>query len=313
MTTAQIFYLLIIFGVTAAVAYGVMTVLTGGTTKERLKSVAGGAAPAEAGVPKWKTRILELAEPVAHLALPSEGWEKAPLRMRFINAGYRNTAAPTLYFVAKTILTFALPGIFAAYVGLSHMIIKGNVLLVLLLLLAAVGYYLPNFLLQRRIFVRKREIFEALPDALDLMTVCVEAGLAMDAAIARVGDEMRLTSPALADEFHLANLELRAGASREQALRNLALRSGVEEVDSLVTMLVQSDRFGTSVADSLRIHSESLRTKRRLRAEETAAKIPVKLLFPMIFFIFPSLLLVLLGPALIAIFRILIPTVTGVR
>ncbi len=313
MTTAQIFYLLVIFGVTAAVAYGVMVVLTGGATKERLKSVAGGEAPAEPGVSKWKTRVLELAEPVAHLALPAEGWEKSPLRMRFINAGYRNTVAPTFYFVAKAILTFALPGLFAVYVGLSHMIIKGNTLLILLLLLAAVGYYLPNALLQRRIYLRKREIFEALPDALDLMTVCVEAGLAMDAAIAWVGDEMRLTSPALADEFHLANLELRAGASREQALRNLALRSGVEEVDSLVTMLVQADRFGTSVADSLRIHSESLRAKRRLRAEETAAKIPVKLLFPMIFFIFPSLLLVLLGPAMISIFRILIPTVTGVR
>jgi tight adherence protein C len=120
-----------------------------------------------------------------------------------------------------------------------------------------------------------------------------------------------MTSPALAEELHLVNLELRAGSSRERALRNLALRTGVEEVDMLVALLVQSDRFGTSVASALRVHSDSLRTKRRQRAEENAARIPVKLLFPMIFCIFPAMLLVLLGPAFISIARLLLPTMTG--
>lgn len=314
MTGTQFFYLFVIFVMTSAVAFGVMLLLAGGATRERLKKVAGGeAARPESGAAKWQHKILALAAPVAKLALPAEGWENSSLRRRFINAGYRSTSAPGLYFVAKAVLTFAFPGVFALYSAFSAFVMKPTVFLLFMLLFAAIGYYLPNMVLRRKVFLREREIFEALPDALDLMTVCVEAGLALDAAIARVGQEMRLSSPALADEFHLANLELRAGASREQALRNLALRSGVEEVDALVTMLVQADRFGTSVADSLRIHSESLRTKRRLRAEETAAKIPVKLLFPMIFFIFPSLLLVLLGPAFISIIRILLPTMMGVR
>jgi tight adherence protein C len=164
-----------------------------------------------------------------------------------------------------------------------------------------------------RIKNRQREIFESFPDALDLMTVCVEAGLALDAALARVGEEMRLKSVTLAEELHLVSLEMRAGSSRERALRNLALRTGVEEIDSLVALLVQSDRFGTSVADSLRVHSDGLRTKRRLRAEEAAAKIAVKLLFPLIFCIFPALMLVLLGPSFITMARVLFPALTGAQ
>jgi tight adherence protein C len=139
---------------------------------------------------------------------------------------------------------------------------------------------------------------------MDLIIVCIEAGLGLDAAIARTGQEMRLRSPALAGELHLVTLELRVGVSREQALQNLALRTGLDEVASLVTMLRQADRFGTSIAESLRVHADSLRTRRRQRAEEAAAKIPLKLLFPLIFCIFPSLMLVLLGPAVISIYRI---------
>ena len=160
-------------------------------------------------------------------------------------------------------------------------------------------------------FVRQREIFETFPDALDLMTVCVESGLGLDAALAKVTEEMRLKSIPLAEELHLVNLELRAGSTREKALRNLALRTGVDEVNTFVTMLVQADRFGTSIGDSLRVFSDELRTKRRLRAEEMAAKIPLKLLFPLVFCIFPSLMLVLLGPAFIQVYRILLPTMAG--
>ena len=186
-----------------------------------------------------------------------------------------------------------------------------NGLLFWLLLSAAIGYYLPNIVLRNLIARRQREIFENFPDALDLMTVCVEAGLGMDAALARVATEIGLKSEVLSEELQLVTLELRAGSSKEKALRNLALRTGVEDVDALVAMLIQSERFGTSVADSLRVQSDMLRTKRRQRAEEQAAKIALKLLFPLIFFIFPSLLVVLMGPAFIQIYRVLLPTMGG--
>jgi tight adherence protein C len=186
-----------------------------------------------------------------------------------------------------------------------------NLLLLFIVTSAGLGYFLPNVFLERRIAYRKREILDSFPDAMDLIIVCVESGLGLDAALARVSEEMHMISPTLGEELHLINLELRAGSSRERALRNLALRTGVEDIDTLVAMLVQSDRFGTSVAQALRVHAENLRTKRRLRAEEAAAKIALKLLFPLIFFIFPSMLLVLLGPALISINRILLPAMGG--
>ncbi|MGL6072219.1 type II secretion system F family protein, partial [Craterilacuibacter sp.] len=186
-----------------------------------------------------------------------------------------------------------------------------NTMLLYLLLAAGSGYYLPNLWLARKVRLRQREIFENFPDAIDLMLVCVEAGLGVDAALAKVADEMQIKSVTLAQELHLVNLELRAGSSKDKALRNLAMRTGVPEVESLVAMLVQAERFGTSIGDALRVHAEELRTKRRQRAEEAAAKIPLKLLFPLIFFIFPALLLVLLGPAFISIQRVLLPTLSG--
>ncbi len=180
-------------------------------------------------------------------------------------------------------------------------------LLFFLLLAATLGTYLPNILLAKAVARRQLEIVQAFPDALDLMTICVEAGLGIDAALSRVATEMHMESPVLAEEMTLVTLELRAGLSKEKALRNLALRTGVEDVDSLVAMLIQAERFGTSIGASLRVQSDLLRTKRRLRAEEMAAKIGLKLLFPLIFFIFPTLLLVLLGPAFLQITRVLLP------
>lgn len=313
MTTLQIIYLTVVFVAVFVVALVILLQLGPQPVRQRLAKLSGGAeAAAEPEISAWVQRIVKLSGPLAKLSLPTEGWEKSQLRIRFINAGYHNPSAPMLFFAAKTILTLALPGLLVLYSGFFGLELKANIFLALLVFLAALGYFLPNVLLERKIAYRKREIFESFPDALDLMTVCVEAGLGLDAAINRVGEEMKLKSLTLAEELHLVNLELRAGGTRERALRNLALRTGVEEVDNLVAMLVQADRFGTSVADSLRVHSDSLRTKRRLRAEEAAAKIPVKLLFPLIFCIFPSMLLVLLGPAFISIYRVLLPTLTGV-
>jgi len=179
---------------------------------------------------------------------------------------------------------------------------------VLLTVLAAlIGFYLPVLWLRIRIARRKEEILRGFPDALDLLVVCVEAGVGLDAAINRVGEEMRLSNKVLSEEFRLLSLELRAGKLRRDALRNFALRTDLEDVSSFVTLLIQTDRFGTSVAQAVRVQSDFMRNRRHQRAEEMAAKLPVKLVFPLILFIFPSLFVVILGPAVIRIFRVLFP------
>ncbi|TFW73079.1 type II secretion system protein [Methylotenera oryzisoli] len=311
MNTIQIIYLVLIFITVFVVAMVIFGQFSASPLEARLQILKDDNAESTEDYPAWVSRIVKLTGPIAKLSLPKEGWEKSQLRIRFMNAGLRSPSVPILFFAAKTILTFALPSLFVLYTVISGAVIRPDDLMMLLILLAAIGYFLPNAVLSHRIDKRKREIFESFPDALDLIIVCVEAGLGLDAALARVGEEMHVRSPILGEELHLINLELRAGSSRERALRNLALRTGVEEIDTLVAMLVQSDRFGTNISDSLRVHADSLRTKRRLLAEEAAAKIAVKLLFPLIFFIFPSMLLVLLGPAFISIHNVLLPTLAG--
>jgi tight adherence protein C len=154
---------------------------------------------------------------------------------------------------------------------------------------------------------RQRRITLALPDALDLTVICVEVGLALDQALMRVGEDLRHAHPDLSDEFHLVNLEMRAGKPRAEALRNLVDRTGVDDVRALVATLIQTDRFGTSVSQALRIHSDSLRTERRQRAEEQAAKTTIKMIIPLVVFVLPSIIFVTLGPAIIELFRILMP------
>ncbi|MQA39897.1 type II secretion system F family protein [Rugamonas aquatica] len=252
---------------------------------------------------RFLQQIVNLASPLARLSVPADGWETSAVRRRFINAGWRTPAAPGLFYAAKTGLALLLPLLVLLYLSSRSGDSDDLTKLSWLLSSAALGYYLPGLALNHVVKRRQRDIFESFPDALDLMTVCVEAGLAMDAALARVAQEIGLKSLVLAEELQLVTLELRAGSAKEKALRNLSLRTGVEDVDALVTMLIQADRFGTSIADSLRVQSELLRTKRRQRAEEQAAKIALKLLFPLIFFIFPSLLVVLLGPALLQLYQ----------
>lgn len=316
MNTIQIIYLALIFITVFVVALVILTQFTTKTLQDRLQILktsgeVESAIDAKSKTSPWVGRVIELAKPVAKLSVPKEGWESSQLRIRFMNAGYRNETAPMIFFIAKTVLTFLLPVVFILYITISGAKYPANILLLFIVISAALGYFLPNVFLERRIAYRKREILDSFPDAMDLIIVCVESGLGLDAALARVSEEMHMISPTLGEELHLINLELRAGSSRERALRNLALRTGVEDIDTLVAMLVQSDRFGTSVAQALRVHAENLRVKRRLRAEEAAAKIALKLLFPLIFFIFPSMLLVLLGPALISINRILLPSLAG--
>lgn len=312
MTTIQLAFLALIFLAVFGAVMLALRLFATNPVQNRLDAVVGRPAPAVGGEPSpWAAHIIKLTGPLAKLSVPNEGWETSMLRTRFMHAGFRNPSAPAIFFTAKTALAVGLPLVLFFVLTTSGASYSANKLLFWLLSAAAIGYYLPNVLLNNLISRRQREVFESFPDALDLMTVCVEAGLAMDAALARVAAEIGLKSAVLSDELHLVTLELRAGSSKEKALRNLALRTGVEDVDALVAMLIQSERFGTSIADSLRVQSDQLRTKRRQRAEEMAAKIALKLLFPLIFFIFPSLLVVLMGPAFIQIYRVLLPTMGG--
>ncbi len=300
MNNQQILILAAVFVLIFGAAALAMLVLTSDPMKHRLSALDEREAITREPARDWLRRLSQLAAPLAKLSVPAEGWENSPVRLRFINAGWRGASTPGLFHACKTALTAGLP--LATWLLLGDDPQRaGSTTFLSLAVAAACGYYAPDILLKRRIAHRQREIFETFPDALDLMTVCVEAGLAMDAALARVGAEIGLKSPVLAEELQLVTLELRAGNAKDKALRNLALRTGVEDVDALAKMLIQADRFGTSVGVALRIQSEQLRTRRRQLVEERAAKIGTKLLFPLIFFIFPALLVVLLGPSILQI------------
>jgi tight adherence protein C len=269
--------------------------------EQRLQVMAG---PVEKS--HWTETIVKVAGPLAKLSTPEGDWENSPLRLRFLHAGIRNPDARLVYFAAKTLLPLLLAGL--TYTALRGMSQDGGLTLLFYILAAAlVGCYLPNLVIWLSIRSRQREIFESFPDAADLMLVCVEAGLGLDAGLTRVADEIRRKSVALAEELHLTNLEIRAGGTREKALRNLALRTGVEEIATFATMLTQADKFGTSIGDSLRVFSDDLRHKRQNRAEERAAKVPTKMLFPLEVSIFPAIIMVILGPAIITIVRTVLP------
>jgi tight adherence protein C len=228
-------------------------------------------------------------------------------RAKFLNAGIRRLNAPTIFWGIKIFLAVVLAlGFFLARITVLN-IFDTYATLGICLFLSLGGFYLPEFWLQTKIAGRKKKLFEGLPDALDLLVICVEAGMGLDASIQRISQELQLTSPVLSEELKLLTLETRAGKPRPEALRNLALRTDLEDVNSLVTLLIQTDQFGTSVAQTLRVYSDSFRTRRFQKAEEIAARLPVKLIFPCVLFIFPSLFIVILGPALIQLFQALAP------
>jgi len=228
------------------------------------------------------------------------------MQLKFLRAGIRNERATASYWGAKILLITCSLVIFTILRFWVFTIMTFQVTIIVGVLSSLLAFYLPDIWIRQKTDKRKEKILNALPDALDLLVVCVESGMGLDSAIYRVAKEMRLNSPVLSDELQLMNLELRAGKSRKDALKNLALRTNLEEINSLVTLLIQTDQFGTSMADALRIYSDSFRTQRYQRAEEIAAKLPVKLMFPLVAFIFPALFVVLLGPAAIGIYNALI-------
>jgi len=235
---------------------------------------------------------------------PQSAKEMGSLRLRLVQAGYRRPEALTMFFGVR--ILFAL-GLFALFS--TSIIARPNLFMALGGL--GLGYLLPGMGLARLAKRRAHKIRLALADALDLLVVSVEAGLGLDQAMSRVGSELAFAYPDLSDELKLINLELRAGKPRSEALRNMADRSGVDDLGSLMTMLIQTDKFGTSVAQSLRVYSETLRTKRRQRAEEAAAKTGVKMVFPLVICIFPSIWIVTIGPAAIKFITVLFPIVNG--
>lgn len=314
MSVSTLIAIALVFGAVTALVYGLLLGVSPRPTQKRLHEATGtrpyGGSTQDPGA-AWMVTVARITGPFARLSLPSTGWEQSPLRRSFLHAGLRGQLPITVYFGSKTLLALGLPALVYLPLATSGTQLAPRVMLLVLFALAAIGYYAPNLVLQQLIRRRQRELFESFPDATDLMLVCVESGLGLDSAMARVADEVKLRCVPLAQELHLVNLEVQAGGSREGALRNLALRTGLESIETFSTMLIQADRFGTSIGDSLRVFSDELRTKRQLAAEERAAKIPLKLLFPLVFFIFPSMLLVLLGPAFIQIYRILLPALRG--
>lgn len=228
--------------------------------------------------------------------VPRSPKEMNRLQRLMAAAGYEGPWPATIYAIAQLTLAGGLFLLVLGYVG-------GGMGLLAAFLTGAIGYYVPSLWLGSQINKRKREIQNGLPDAIDLLIVCIESGSGIDQALNRVAEELALPYPALARELDLISAETRAGRPRIEAFKNFAERTKVDDVRSLVAMLVQTDRFGTSIGLALRTHAETSRTKRRQRAEERAAKLAVKLLFPLVFCLFPSFYVIVLGPAMLSVFR----------
>lgn len=268
-----------------------------GSIERRLEEVAPSIqAPA---THEYRRAVMSALRRVGHVA-PRASSEIGKLRQRLLTAGYRGKEAVAVFYGIRLLCAVAC---FA--IGTTRLV--GRPGLMIALTLCAFGYVVPGIALARIAKRRQHRIQLGLPDALDLLVVSIEAGLGLDQALQRVADELAFAHPDLCDELRLINLELRAGSARAEALQNLATRTDLEDVSSLVTLLVQTDKFGTSVAKSLRVHSETLRTKRRQRAEEAAAKIGAKMVFPLVLCIFPAIWVVTLGPAVIKFVQILMP------
>jgi tight adherence protein C len=249
---------------------------------------------------KQRDRVRDTLASLGKL-VPGEPGQAPRTQLLMMRAGYRSPQALS----AMTGLKILTPIVLIALVYSSG-VYRWNPI-IFPLIAAVLGYLLPETWLVWRVSARQHRLRRGLPDGLDLLVICVEAGLGLDQALLKVTQELRITHPELSEELQLVNLEMRIGKTRLEALRELARRTGLEDIKSLVAMLIQTDRFGTSVAQSLRVYSDDLRVKRRQRAEEMSAKTSVKMVPPLVFFIFPALMVVILGPAVLTLLRQLMP------
>ena len=255
----------------------------------------------------WVDKITRVLIRLGEMAKPKSEEEYSGLRQNLVTAGFRAEHAPLLVIGSKLFLA-AFGIVLVSMVPAALWGFPSDQKLIIGYVFAAcIGYLLPTIWLKLAVRSRQDKIRKSVPDALDLLVTCVEAGLGLDQAIGKVSTDIGHSHPELCDELMLLTLDLRAGMGREEALRRLATRTGLEDVRTLVAVLIQTDRFGTSVAQALRVHAEAMRVKRQLRAEAMAAKLPVKMLFPLIFFILPSLFVVMLGPGVVRIMRIILP------
>jgi tight adherence protein C len=289
--------IIVIFGSIVIIALALTYALSGGAmpvTKRlgRLWQPAG-STPANVGFRQAQRQATGKALAWLGNLFTSPRTPVAEADPRLIMAGFRRPEAVSALRAAKVITILGLEALIY-FTGFYQ-----NNPVILPLVAAAAGYILPDMWVSRRIKARQQTLRLSLPDALDLLVICMEAGLGLDQALLYVSQELRIAHPELCEEFDMVNAEMHVGKTRIDALRSLATRTGVEDLQALVATLVQTDRFGTSVAQSLRIHSDDLRVKRRQRAEELAAKTTVKMVFPLVLFIFPALFVVILGPAVI--------------
>lgn len=275
------------------VSFGAAAVTPSSVLGARLRALGGQQQPTETK-PAFRERLEQAMDPLSK-AIPLSPADVSRTRAWLIQAGYRDAIQVNYYFGARLLMA----GIGFAAVAL----VSGFDNIFLLAGIPGLGFFLPRFILKRMIKDRQQRIRLGLPDALDLTVICVEAGLALDQALMRVGEDLQHSHPDLSDELHLVTLEMRAGKPRAEALRNLVDRTGVDDIRALVGTLIQTDRFGTSVAQALRVHSDSLRTARRQRAEEQAAKTTIKMVPPLVVFVLLPFLFVSIGPALIQAYR----------
>jgi tight adherence protein C len=286
--------------VLAVFAFGAAAVSPSSVLGARLRAL-GSQQQAVEERPAMKERVERALDPLTR-AIPLSPSDVSRTRAWLIQAGLRDARHVSYYFAARVMLGLA------GFAGV--VLFEGFDNLFLLAGISGLGFFIPRFFLKRMIRDRQMRITLGLPDALDLTVICVEAGLALDQALMRVGQDLHHAHADLSDEFHFVNLEMRAGKPRAEALRNLVDRTGVDDIRSLVGTLIQTDRFGTSITQALRVYSDSLRTERRQRAEEQAAKTTIKMIPPLVVFVMPSIMFVTIGPAVISLIRQLAP-VTG--
>jgi tight adherence protein C len=306
---AELVPLLVFAGIVAGI-FAVLTTISNRNSRaqERLERLSRPQSLVDMEDPKRKKErfagVMETAKALSKPLMPQTETEQSALKIKLANAGFRSESAPAVFRGIRLAALAALGGpafLVALTFGLTSQ--KG------LLILAAgvgLGFYGPNVVLWYLRSKRQQEIFLTLPDALDLMVVCVESGLGLDAAMRKVTEEMKGHAKTIAEEFALANLQLQMGRPRREVLHDLGVRTGVDDVRSLAAILIQADRFGASIAQALRVQSDSMRTRRRQMAEEKAAKTAVQLIFPLVLFIFPGIFVVLVGPAAINISKTLL-------
>ena len=299
--------LLIFFGIAVAGAmYGMKIYVR---PKEAMDRVVGGAQQTD-DVPSHPS--LAFHDVIKRLGniVPQSPKDVTVMQRRLIRAGMRKEGALKILYGAKAVMGIAFPLIALAAVAGSETDTSNK--FIVILLATAIGFFGPNEYVRRRATKRQKEIARGLPNALDLLVVCVESGLGLDQAILQVSKELEHAHPEISEEFGLVNLELKAGKRRVEALRNLAERTGVDDLKKLVAVLIQADRFGSGVAQSLRAHSDFMRVQARQVAEEKAAKLGVKLIFPIFFCILPSLFVVTVGPVAMKIVRELVPMMQNI-